>query len=173
MFLEVLGAAVDVSCVLVTLIKCRDEGTWEQPNKVAVSSTGGAVLQHRKQCSAEPSGPTWRFIVVFNTRADWCIEGGGSEPYQLAVTGSPLIYTTSQLPAFKTGLRNCYKFCILCVGNRLNFHEINSTLPFNILKGLCGGGIECFHRSPASRKRRRKGNPVPGGISGPPCSWGI
>jgi hypothetical protein len=37
----------------------------------------------------------------------------------------------------------------------------------------CGGGLEYLHRSPASRKRRRKGNPVPGGISGPPCSWGI
>jgi hypothetical protein len=36
----------------------------------------------------------------------------------------------------------------------------------------CGGGIEYLHRSPTNRKRRRKGNLVPGGISGPPCSWG-
>jgi hypothetical protein len=36
-----------------------------------------------------------------------------------------------------------------------------------------GGGVEYFHRSPASRRRPRKGNPVPGGITGPPCSWGI
>jgi hypothetical protein len=36
----------------------------------------------------------------------------------------------------------------------------------------CGGGLEYLHRSPASRKRRRKGNPVPGGITGSPCSWG-
>jgi hypothetical protein len=34
----------------------------------------------------------------------------------------------------------------------------------------CGGGLEYLHRSPASRKRRQKGNPVPGGITGPPCS---
>jgi hypothetical protein len=27
--------------------------------------------------------------------------------------------------------------------------------------------------SPANRKRRQKGNPVPGVITGPPCSWGI
>jgi hypothetical protein len=33
--------------------------------------------------------------------------------------------------------------------------------------------VEYLHRSPASGKRRRKGNPVPGGITGPPCSWGI
>jgi hypothetical protein len=37
----------------------------------------------------------------------------------------------------------------------------------------CGGGIEYLHRSPVSRKRRRTGNPVPGGTTGPPCSWGI
>jgi hypothetical protein len=36
-----------------------------------------------------------------------------------------------------------------------------------------GGGLEYLHRSPASRKRRRKGNPVPEGLAGPPCSWGI
>jgi hypothetical protein len=30
-----------------------------------------------------------------------------------------------------------------------------------------------WRRSPASRKRQRKGNPVPGVISGPPCSWWI
>jgi hypothetical protein len=36
----------------------------------------------------------------------------------------------------------------------------------------CGGGLEYLHRSPTSRKRRQKGNPVPGGITGPPCSWG-
>jgi hypothetical protein len=37
----------------------------------------------------------------------------------------------------------------------------------------CGGGVQYLHRSPASRRRRRKGNPVPGGIIGLPCSWGI
>jgi hypothetical protein len=36
----------------------------------------------------------------------------------------------------------------------------------------CGGGFEYLHRSPASRRRRRKGNPVPGGITVPPCYWG-
>jgi hypothetical protein len=32
----------------------------------------------------------------------------------------------------------------------------------------CGGGLEYLHRSPVGRKRRQKGNPVPGGITGPP-----
>jgi hypothetical protein len=38
---------------------------------------------------------------------------------------------------------------------------------------LCGVGFDYLHRSPVSRKKRRKGNPVPGGITGPPCSWGM
>jgi hypothetical protein len=37
----------------------------------------------------------------------------------------------------------------------------------------CGGRFEHFHRSPASRTRWRKVNPVSGGITWPPCSWGI
>jgi hypothetical protein len=37
----------------------------------------------------------------------------------------------------------------------------------------CGGAVEYLHRSPASRKSRRKGSPVPWGITGPPCSCGI
>jgi hypothetical protein len=43
----------------------------------------------------------------------------------------------------------------------------------NRVSDPCGGGIKYLHRSPASRKRRRKGNPVPGGITGPPCSSGM
>jgi hypothetical protein len=36
------------------------------------------------------------------------------------------------------------------------------------------GAISQFEsRVEASRRRRRKGNPVPGGITGSPCSWGI
>jgi hypothetical protein len=37
----------------------------------------------------------------------------------------------------------------------------------------CGGGVEYLLRSLARRRTRRKGNPVPGAITGPPCSWGI
>jgi hypothetical protein len=36
----------------------------------------------------------------------------------------------------------------------------------------CGGGLEYLHRSPASCKRRQKGNPLPGSITGLLCSWG-
>jgi hypothetical protein len=50
-----------------------------------------------------------------------------------------------------------YKQCQSCSGRDIPF----------------GGGFEYLHRSPASRRRRRKGNPVPGGVTGPPCSWGI
>jgi hypothetical protein len=41
------------------------------------------------------------------------------------------------------------------------------------IETLGGGGVEHLHRSPASRRRRRKGNPVPGDITRPPYSWGI
>jgi hypothetical protein len=37
----------------------------------------------------------------------------------------------------------------------------------------CGGGVEYLHRRPASRRGRRKENPVSRGITGSPCSWGI
>jgi hypothetical protein len=37
----------------------------------------------------------------------------------------------------------------------------------------CGGGFEYLHRSPASRRRRRKGNSIAGVITMPPCSWEI
>jgi hypothetical protein len=36
-----------------------------------------------------------------------------------------------------------------------------------------GGGLEYLHCSSASRRRRRGGNPMPGGITGPPSRWGI
>jgi hypothetical protein len=36
-----------------------------------------------------------------------------------------------------------------------------------------GGWLEYLRRSPGSRKRRRKGAPLPGGIIRPPCSWDI
>jgi hypothetical protein len=35
----------------------------------------------------------------------------------------------------------------------------------------CRGGLEYHRRGPASRRRRRKGNPVPGDVTGPPCHW--
>jgi hypothetical protein len=36
----------------------------------------------------------------------------------------------------------------------------------------CGGGLGHLYHSPASRKRRSEGNPVPGGTAEQPCSWG-
>jgi hypothetical protein len=36
----------------------------------------------------------------------------------------------------------------------------------------CGGGIQYLHRIHASRRRRRKGNPLPGGHNWATCHWG-
>jgi hypothetical protein len=60
-------------------------------------------------------------------------------------------------------------YCISC--------EVRTEFIYVMLKKLdlltpCGGGLEYLHRCPASRKRRHKGNPVPGGITGPPCPGG-
>jgi hypothetical protein len=43
----------------------------------------------------------------------------------------------------------------------------------NTSRDPCGGWVEYVHLSPASRRWRRKGNPVSGGLTGPPCFWGI
>jgi hypothetical protein len=45
------------------------------------------------------------------------------------------------------------------------------TVSHNVILTFPIGGFKYLHRSPASRRRRRKGNPVPGGITGPLCSW--
>jgi hypothetical protein len=55
------------------------------------------------------------------------------------------------------------------------FHILYSSLNVTRIitsRVLRGGGFEYLHRSPASRKRRRKGISVPGGITGSPCHWG-
>jgi hypothetical protein len=45
-------------------------------------------------------------------------------------------------------------------------------LVLTILCPTCGGGLEYLHRSPESRRRRWKGNPVPRGITGQPVTGG-
>jgi hypothetical protein len=45
--------------------------------------------------------------------------------------------------------------------------------PMGVVADLCGGGSEYLHRSPESRKRRQKGSPVLGGITGLHCYWAI
>jgi hypothetical protein len=57
-------------------------------------------------------------------------------------------------------------FCMRSVPRLYDGHERGQSL-------LHGGGFEYHHRSLASRKKRRKGNPLPGAITGSPCSWGI
>jgi hypothetical protein len=55
--------------------------------------------------------------------------------------------------------------------NQLKSEIFNANVPHKITQ--CGGGLEYLHNSPASHKRWQKGNSVPRGITGPPCSWGI
>jgi hypothetical protein len=57
--------------------------------------------------------------------------------------------------------------CVLRRISRLFFYLMISEIKI----APCGGGLEYPHRSPASLRRRRKGNLVPGGITGPPRHW--
>jgi hypothetical protein len=36
---------------------------------------------------------------------------------------------------------------------------------------LISAGLKYLHHIPESRRRRLKGNPLPKGITGPPCHW--
>jgi hypothetical protein len=58
----------------------------------------------------------------------------------------------------------------LCCAWFITLSYVGAGVPVRPVR--CGGGVEYLHCNPASRRRRRKGNPVPGGITGPPCSWG-
>jgi hypothetical protein len=60
---------------------------------------------------------------------------------------------------------------IILLRSSHRFASLTATLFVSLL--ACGGGIEYLHRCPARRKSRQKGTPVPGGITGPHCSWGI
>jgi hypothetical protein len=65
----------------------------------------------------------------------------------------------------------------ICSGDEMNFLWGTNWIPiYDIVErshySPCGGGLECLQRNSAIRKRQQKGNPVPGGITGPPYSWG-
>jgi hypothetical protein len=60
--------------------------------------------------------------------------------------------------------------CFLC-GPTRGYVTRNSGHQLPVIQ--CGGWFKYLCRSPASRRSRRKGNPVPEGITGLPRSWGI
>jgi hypothetical protein len=71
------------------------------------------------------------------------------------------------VPASPSGKGEAY------IGDFFNFDFKDVGYIYRDMSLQIGGGLEYLHRSLASRKRRCKGNPVPGGITAPPCSWGI
>jgi hypothetical protein len=70
--------------------------------------------------------------------------------------------------------QNMWKGAVWLRGGELtaiiNFACLKSRMLVHYWESPCGGGLEYL---PASCKRRQNGNPVLGGITGPPCSWGI
>jgi hypothetical protein len=69
-----------------------------------------------------------------------------------------------------TQYKNCSTRCVLCGPCRIKY-----LLCIERKVGLhpVWRRVEYLHRSPASCKRRQTENPLPGGITRPPCSWGI
>jgi hypothetical protein len=65
-----------------------------------------------------------------------------------------------------------YVFRVKCVSCEVRT-EFVYIIENKFIITLCRGGVEYLYRSLAARGRRRKGNPVPVSITGPPCSWGI
>jgi hypothetical protein len=63
----------------------------------------------------------------------------------------------------------CFHFMIYAFVN--NYVFILHTRCKHLVSSQNGGGFGYLHRIPASRRRRRKWNSVPGGITGPPCSY--
>jgi hypothetical protein len=73
-----------------------------------------------------------------------------------------------------SGSVKCWgKFLSSCTiggfSRRAQLHEVSW---FNSSYIPCGGRLAYLHSSPASRRTRRKGNPVPGAIIGLPSHWG-
>jgi hypothetical protein len=63
--------------------------------------------------------------------------------------------------------------CIRCRGNFCTYQlSSNDKVIFTAQGVPCGGGIEYLHRSPASRKRRRKGTQCPEVYLGHPVPLG-
>jgi hypothetical protein len=73
------------------------------------------------------------------------------EPEEMTIARKWLVNTFLRQRIHKCNNRNCWRLRFLCC--------------------LCR--LEYLKHSPASCSRRRKGNPLPGGITGPPCLWGI
>jgi hypothetical protein len=70
------------------------------------------------------------------------------------------------LYSFTVVYGNCLRMWITDV--RLFYSLFSETIDNSV---PCGGGLEYLHHSHVNRRRRWKGNPVPGGITGPLCYW--
>jgi hypothetical protein len=110
-----------------------------------------------------------KIICFWGVKCGWCVgwqpttsDGNNLQPQMVTTLppSEPIVLNISQH----------YRPPRSVTGIALRVFWKNNTVKTN----PCGGGLECLHRSPASHsKRRQKENPVPGGITGPPCSWRI
>jgi hypothetical protein len=90
----------------------------------------------------------------------------------------PELYSASNRETFRAGFPPHFSFANRASSRDMAYitsvfkDKVTGLCKEFIERSPCGGGLEYLHRSPTSRRRRRNGNPVPGGITGPPCPEG-
>jgi hypothetical protein len=132
------------------------------------SSAGSGTGTHR--CSSGNAEVSWSSGSMGSSVFLTLISKG---PYQVLIN----VNLKPHICKYATGSRNRF-YLAVNIYRYLPLLEQDANLSiFSLFPCIvyilpCGGALEYLHRSPASRRRRRKGNPVPGGITGPPCHWG-
>jgi hypothetical protein len=102
--------------------------------------------------------------VTMNNAVFWDVASCGSclnrrSPETSVQTRS----TWSHIP--ENGILQCFN---VCLNSRRWF--MLWLVYISCLELVLVWGLEYLYRIPASHRRRRNGNPLPGGITGPPCS---
>jgi hypothetical protein len=107
---------------------------------------------------------TLRLMVGYSVGMSWCQAPSGSHDQMFVTVWWLLLWR-------EVGSVDCQSECIFkSFVNTFVFTFQMFNIQFRV-HTLCTGGLEYLHWCPASRKGRRKGNPAPGGTTGPRCSW--
>jgi hypothetical protein len=145
---------------------------------VTYINKGKLWVQHPSLGPGSATEFTWKVIAKYGICCFGlsCSTVGRALNYRSPLPWSELIATCCGEPIYPSGSPTQSRYvqgsCIRCKGSA---HSPSSSQSANwrtkyIYLQCCicpsGSGLEFLHLSPASRKRRRKRNPVPGGIIG-------
>jgi hypothetical protein len=125
--------------------------TWRQNSQKRNSEI---ITRIQATWIKEPGKDHWR--------GDWTTEAG-TERHMAKLPDFRMI--TGRSVACKVKTHRTERTFLQVWTHRKPFHA-------ELFIGTRGGGLQYLHRSPARRRRRRKGNPpVPGATIWPPCHW--